>query len=195
MQYFVNQVLIGLGCRNSFVTVVSTPYPVARAAGFNFGQVNSLLPITGTVSIHHPSLHNYGFTDNEIKFILAHEVAHIFNNHLVGTLFWYLIEQLAKGARNENYYHVELVKIVFRITSPDSLPPNVLLLRDQEYEADAFAVRYITRDLPAATSCLRKLSGGNLNRSSHEWELIGFNLPAMTFRERIDELHRRIAYI
>jgi Zn-dependent protease with chaperone function len=195
MQYFVNQALTQLGCRNLSVLVVSTPYPVARAAGVNLGQLHSLLPITGTISIDRSYLHNYGFIDNEVKFILAHEVAHIFKNHLVGTVFWYLIEQLAKGARNENYYSVEFAKIIFMLTSPDSLPPNALLLRDQEYEADEIAVRYITGNLNGAIACLTKLSGGNLNGPSHTWELVGFNVPAMTLQERIDQLHRRIARI
>jgi hypothetical protein len=113
---------------------------------------------------------------------------------MVGRGLWYLIEQLARGARNENHYLVELGKIIFMFTSPDFLPPNVLLLRDQEYEADAFAVRCITGDLSAAKTCLWKLSGGNLNGPSHEWELIGIRLPAMTLQQRIDELHRRISY-
>ncbi|MGB7953059.1 MAG: hypothetical protein WCF23_03690 [Candidatus Nitrosopolaris sp.] len=79
------------------------------------------------------------------------------------------------------------------MTSPDFLPPKVLLLRSQEYEADAFAVRYITHDLSTASSCLRKLFGDNLNGPSHEWELIGLPLPAMTVQQRIDELHGRSA--
>jgi peptidase M48-like protein len=82
---------------------------------YDVSKSHSLLPITGTISSDRSYLHNYVFIYNEVKFILAHEGAHIFKNHLVATVFWYLIEQLAKGARNENYYSVEwdLLQILF----------------------------------------------------------------------------------
>lgn len=130
------------------------------------------------------SSYTHDYLDKEISFILAHELAHLFNNHLIGTLFWYLVEQLDIGSNNQNYYYVQLAKIIFTVTSPDFVPPNVLLLRNREYDADAFAVRYITHDLSIASSCLRKLSGGNLNGPSHKWELIGHPLPAMTLQHR-----------
>lgn len=136
MQYYVNRALIQLGCRNPQVIVVSTPYPVARVVGLNWGVLNNLLPMTGTLSIDDHHLYANRYTNDETYFILAHEIAHIFNNHLIGTLFWYLVERLAEGPRNEYYYPVEIAKFIFMLTSAEFLPPNALLIRDQEYEAD-----------------------------------------------------------
>ena len=73
--------------------------------------------------------------------------------------------------------------------SPDSLPPNAITLRDDEYEDDQIAVRFVTYD----KSCLTKLSGGNLACPSHSWEFWGMQLPAMSLRERVAELRRRTA--
>ena len=155
-----------------------TPYPGARVVGLNLGVLNGFLPIKRVPS---------GYIDKEISFILAHELAHLFNNHLIGTLFWYLVEQLDIGSNNQNYYYVQLAKIIFTVTSPDFLPPNVLLLRNQEYEADAFAVRYITHDRALFEEIIWR-------QSSLGWELIGLPLPSMTLQQRIDELHGRFAY-
>lgn len=167
-----------------------TPYPGARVVGLNLGVLNGFLPIKGTIFVDDLSSYTHGYIDKEISFILAHELAHLFNNHLIGTLFWYLVEQLDIGSNNQNYYYVQPAKIIFTVTSPDFLPPNVLLLRNQEYEADSFAVRYITHDLST------KLLFEEIiwRHSSLGWELIGLPLPSMTLQQRIDELHGRSAY-
>jgi hypothetical protein len=84
-----------------------------------------------------------------------------------------------------------MFKAILALLSPDRLPPNAISLRDNQYEADEIAVRFVTGDLNAAISCLRKLSGGKPNAPSHNWELWGIQLPAMTLQERIAELRSR----
>jgi Luciferase-like monooxygenase len=71
--------------------------------------------------------------------------------------------------------------------SRDYLPPNASSLRNNEYEADAIGVS-ITRDLRSAISCLRRLSGNNLDAPLHQWELFDSPIPAMALGEKIHQL-------
>jgi Zn-dependent protease with chaperone function len=126
------------------------------------------VPVTGVIYVDSTYLRQNNFTDGEITFILAHESVHIFRSHVVSRLAWNILESIVKGPQNKNYNFVEFFKALLALLSPDRLPPNAILLRDNEYEADELAVRFVTRDLNTAISCLKKLSGGNLNSVSHK---------------------------
>ncbi len=112
-----------------------------------------------------------------------------FGNHAISKLFWSLLEQYLKGENNENEVIVELVKFLFTLTDR-GLPPNAETLREQEYEADKLAVLELTHDLGNAIACLTKLCNGDLDSPSHNWELFGNEVPAMTMRQRIATLQR-----
>ena len=101
----------------------------------------------------------------------------------------------AKGPKQENKVIVEIIKGALALISPDRLSPPAISLRDNEYEADNIAVR-MTGDIQSAISSLTKLSGdGNLNNSSHTWELFDIEIPAMTLKQRIAQLRRSANYV
>lgn len=188
MQNEVNQILSSLGARTLLVYVKPIRKTVAAAVG---AKINGTIlgfdvPVVGFIYVDEKLL-NRGFTDSEVRFILAHECVHIFYNHAITTAFWHIIEQALKGDNNENYQVVEILKLLLALTSKSKLPPNAETLRNQEYEADNMAVN-ITSDLFSAISCLKKLSENNMNAPSHNWELFGKAVPAMTMRERITTL-------
>jgi Zn-dependent protease with chaperone function len=83
-----------------------------------------------------------------------------------------------------------LIKGILALLSRDGLPPNATSLRDNEYEADEIAVRFVHPD--TAVSCLRRLSDGKDESPSHYWEFLSTPLPAMSVGERIAELRRRV---
>lgn len=195
MQSVVNQIFAALGAQRQIVVVQPTKSTIAGATGLRADVNLPFFDLQGTVVagiIHVNDSYLKNFTDEEVRFILAHECAHIFNNHAITTVLWKIIEQATKGEKNENYLAVEIIKILLALNSPDSLPPNAKTLKEQEYEADAIAVQ-VTGDLQSAISCLSKLAGNDMSRPSHTWELFGMHLPAMTLRARIEELRRRVA--
>ena len=185
MQYEVNQMLSNLGAGTIIVFVKPTRKTIAASVGIKLNGtfLGMNQPAGGFIYVNDKLL-NKAFSDSEIRFVLAHECAHIFYNHAIATAFWHLIEQGLKGENNENFQEVEILKLVLALASKSNLPPNAETLRTQEYEADRVAVE-VTGDLLSAISSLKKLAGNNLNGPSHNWELFGKAVPAMTMGERI----------
>ena len=145
----------------------------------------------GIVLINFDYLYQQQFTEKEIQFILAHEIAHIYKNHSLNTLMWNIIERILKNLNYNSPIIVETFKGFLALLSPNNLPPNAEDLKNNEYEADLIALNYITGDLRSAISCLQKLSNGDLNSPSHTWELFNLDLPAMTLKQRIEVLKER----
>lgn len=199
MQNTVNGIFVTFGVQTNFVFVQSAKKTIASTIGLksNSGLVDLLgfkpPTVAGIIQVNNAYLSKRKFTDSEIYFILAHECSHIYNNHVISTLFWNLLEKYLKGEKNENYFIIELVKAALALQSKNRLPPNAETLRDQEYEADKIAVLTITHDLDSAISCLTKLVDGNLDLSSHIWELFDKARPAITMRERIEVLRRNVS--
>lgn len=191
MNQIVKQIFATLGANNVSVNVQhNTLVPVAGATGINPSFLP--FPVTGVIFINNDALEQLRFNDKELIFILAHECAHIYQNHIISKIGWSFLESILKGPENKYYVVVELIKGILALLSRDGLPPNAESLRDNEYEADEIAVRFVTNDIASAVSCLRRLSGGNDESPSHNWEFWNTPLPAMSVRERISELHKRI---
>jgi Zn-dependent protease with chaperone function len=195
MQFIVNQMITNLGKKDYFITVIPTYYPIARASGLS-GEEHNLLTF-GTIYIHEPSMLSY--TDEEVTFILAHELSHIIGNHSINKIMWNVIEQLSvlgisvfsKTSYDTSKTIVEIVRLMITLLSPNLLSPDATQLRDDEYNADYSAVQ-ITKDPNSAFTCLQKLSGGNLAKPSHTWELFDVEVPAMSFNERIIKLRENL---
>ena len=188
MQNEVNDILSRLGVKTFLVFVKPARKTVAATVGV---KLNGTIlgfeePAGGFIYVNDKFL-NKAFSDSEIRFVLAHECAHIFYNHAISSTLWHLIEQGLKGDNNENYEAVEILKLLLALTSKSNLPPNAETLRNQEYEADRVAVN-ITGDLFSAISSLTKLAGNDMTAPSHAWELFGKVVPAMTMGERIATL-------
>jgi Zn-dependent protease with chaperone function len=172
------------------VIVIDTKNSLIAGA---FGINSSIWPINtkGIVLINFDYLSQQQFTEKEVQFILAHEIAHIYKNHSINTLMWNIIEQILKNLDYNAPIIVDTFKGFLELLSPNNLPPNAEDLKNNEYEADLIALNYITGDLRNAISCLQKLSNGDLNSPSHTWELYNLNLPAMTLKQRIEVLKER----
>lgn len=172
------------------VIVIDTKTSLIAGA---FGINSTIWPINtkGIVLINFDYLYQQQFTEKEIQFILAHEIAHIYKNHSLNTLMWNIIERILKNLDYNSPIIVETFKGFLALLSPNNLPPNSEDLKNNEYEADLIALNYITGDLRSAISCLQKLSNGDLNSPSHTWELFNLDLPAMTLKQRIEVLKER----
>ena len=183
---FANRLLIN----DHNVIVIDTKTSLIAGA---FGINSTIWPINtkGIVLINFDYLSQQQFTEKEVQFILAHEIAHIYKNHSINTLMWNIIEQILKNLDYNAPIIVETFKGFLALLSPNNLPPNAEDLKNNEYEADLIALNYIIGDLRNAISCLQKLSNGDLNSPSHTWELLNLNLPAMTLKQRIEVLKER----
>ena len=58
-----------------------------------FGINSTIWPVNtkGIILINLDYLYQHQFTENEIQFILSHEIAHIYKNHSVNTVMWYIL--------------------------------------------------------------------------------------------------------
>jgi Zn-dependent protease with chaperone function len=91
------------------------------------------------------------YEPDELLFILSHECAHVYYNHIFPNIFWFIIEKLSKGKNNENGDFVDLFRIVTAILNKtifgQFVPIDKAHIKRIELEADAFAVKHITYDL------------------------------------------------
>jgi hypothetical protein len=90
----------------------------------------------------------------------------------------------------ENAPIVDIIRSLLAILSPDRLPPDAVTIRDQEYDADEIGL-FITDDIVSAKSCLTKMSNGDLNSTSHFWDLMDKKHAIMSLGERIEILEKR----
>ena len=128
MKLIVRQIFNRLGVNNISVDVRPITKPVAWAIGINPEGFLSI-PVTGVIYVDNSYLQRNRFTKQEIIFLLAHECGHIFRNHIVSRIGWYILESVAKGPQNKNYNIVEMIKAILALFSPNLLPPNVKALR------------------------------------------------------------------
>ena len=190
-QDYVNWILTNrLLINDHNVIVINTNTSLIAGA---FGINSTIWPINtkGIILINLDYLYQQQFTEKEVQFILAHEIAHIYKNHSLNTLMWNIIERILKNLDYDAPLIVETFKGFLALLSPNNLPPNAEDLKNNEYEADLIALNYVTGDLRNAISCLQKLSNGDPNSPSHTWELFNLNLPSMTLKQRIDVLKER----
>ncbi len=135
------------------------------------------------------------YDEYELLFILAHECAHVYYNHILQNIFWFGLENLMRGKNNENGIYVDFFKygtaFLNKFFFNEFVPINKTHVKNMELDADEFAVKHITGDVNSAIRCLKHLCDGHLQRESHTWEISQFSFPIMTMDERIDELKKR----
>ncbi len=188
LQERVNVIFNRLGCALSVVTVEISKEDniLATAQGVKFH-----IPF-GKIKISQKLLEFLNY--EEIEFVLAHESAHIFLNHMVGTGSFVVARALAEdAARNDSNLKGLLVlwdNLKLLSFTAGKLPPLASLTKDQELDADAWAV-FVTRNKKAARSALLKLSGNDLSSASHTWEVLEMKIPVMSMRERLSALDNR----
>jgi len=136
-------------------------------------------------------------SENELKFVLAHEVVHIDQSHLPVKILLELpkkiIDELGKISPLAFHFSIlwDIIKLVFRFFG--GLPPEAAITKQQELQADIWAI-YLTRDKTAAINCLKKLVNNDLDEPSHLWEVFNVKLPIMTMRERIDLILKTLSW-
>lgn len=189
LQHSVNQFFDRLNCRLPFVMVeISTENSVlAKALGVTFQTLSF-----GKIKIAQKLLDI--LTEAEVCFLLAHEVSHIHLNHLLGTGSFVVVRELVENAARNDPQWKYLLTIwdIYKFLTHwgGDLPPFAAVTKEQELDADAWAV-FLTGNKVAARSALRKLVGNNLDTPSHTWEVFDTTIPVMTIRERLSALDAR----
>lgn len=135
-------------------------------------------------------------TQEELKFLVLHEMGHIMKNHVVGaSLIWlaksWIIDLIADS--------VEVSQQVARQLLEGLKAFYVLVKRERtieekakakhELEADHYAVTVQDRKDPAI-STLHKLSQGNIRAPSHVTFDGTFPFPVISYEERIEAIRR-----
>lgn len=135
-------------------------------------------------------------TDDELRFILAHEAVHINHRHLVATAAFEVGKEVLErlGREKPLAAGLNLGVDLYRAWNAvqGELPLSAEITRYQEIEADALGI-LLTRDRRVALRCLRKLVGDDLLQPSHEWEVFDVPQPVMTMEERIDYIENVLA--
>lgn len=130
---------------------------------------------------------------DELEFVLAHEVSHIFRNHLADSLTAAAVRALIEGeaCKDDDVKLLLLAWDVWKVIRAlqGHLPPTAATTRANELEADALAV-WLTRDKAAARRSLLRIVGNDPDAPSHVWEVFGTTmpLPALSMRDRLAAL-------
>lgn len=128
--------------------------------------------------------------DEELEFVVLHELGHIVKSHSIANLFValgkeYVTDLLADTLdlpREQTLAIITLIKWIFpgaRIEEE--------ITKQKELEADSYAVMLQGKKRPAI-SVLQKLARGNIKAPSHVTVTGTFVMPAITFEERIEAI-------
>ena len=126
------------------------------------------------------------FTPAEMRFIIAHEISHIANSHVIATQITSFFEEILVELFSSEL--VNLFKILFYLEGQKVLDQKVI--RENELQVDKEATDLIN-DRNIGVAVLEKLAkyyaGGNLDAPSH-YSRGRISLPVVSYRERIDNL-------
>lgn len=193
LQNIVNNFLVKLGINTPVVTVKITKNPKIIAAAKMGGRLGNIA--VGEIIVNRNWIDK--FLSPELEHILAHELIHINENHLlteatfklVGTMIDNLIKDNLVGLVVKNF--IQLIDLR-NYKQYGKLSFKASITKEQEIDAEIKAI-LLTRNKTSAISCLKKMVNYDLNQPSHVWETLGIELPVMTIRERIDEINKRIS--
>lgn len=167
LQNIVNQFFYKLGNSNTLVSVeiISDPNIIAQARGLKLPVLN--VPF-GQICVSRSLLNK--LSKDEIGFVLAHEAAHIDQNHLPITILHKLpkdiIDELGKNNLDAKALSVGYEMVKLWIHSQGNLPPEAAINKQQELQADFLAV-WLTGNKTAAITCLKNLVNNDLDAPSH----------------------------
>lgn len=191
----VDKFLLRLGIKTSLVLVKITDDSYIHVAGAR-GLVLKDFPILGNTAIGEIFFNTKWLdrlTQSELEYVISHEVAHIYFNHIFTTA----TVQFIKTKINELAKDSDIVKLVWILKQSLDLwiflmqrqiPFEVTLHKEQEIAADALAI-HLTHNKAAATSFFKRYVNNDLTKPSHIWETLGIQLPVMTLQERINEIN------
>jgi len=135
-------------------------------------------------------------TQEELEFVVLHEMGHIMKNHVVGSSFiWlmksWIIDTIADTfeiSKQEARKNLELLKALYVLFSGKKTIEEESKAR-LELEADNFAVMVQGQKGPAISTLL-KLSKGNIRAPTHVTFDGRFPFPIITYEERIEAINR-----
>lgn len=163
LQNVVNQFFYKLGNSNTsvLVEIVSNPNIIAHVRGLKLALLN--IPF-GKICASNSLLNK--LPKDETEFVLAHEAAHIDQNHLNIAILHKLpkdiSDELGKNNLDAKVLSVgyDIVKLL--IHSQGNLPLEVAITKQQEFDADFWAT-LLTGNKTAAITCLKKLVNNDLD--------------------------------
>lgn len=134
------------------------------------------------------------FNEKEIEWILLHELAHIYNNHIGwGVIADYIsmfsAEYLSEILEVSPSFGEFIIKTIRALVTSSSGG----ITREFELYADEWAAASQGTTM-FGISVLNKMSGGDLDIVSHVSTGYCFEVPALTIRQRIDAL-RNLTYL
>jgi len=135
-------------------------------------------------------------TQEELEFVVLHEMGHIMKNHVVGTSFVWLAKSWIIGfiadtfevTRHKARQYLDLLKAFYVLVKGKRTIEEEAKAK-HELEADQYAVKVQGRKDPAI-SMLRRLSRGNIREPSHVTVDGTFPFPIISYEERIEAIRR-----
>lgn len=136
-------------------------------------------------------------TNDELEFVVLHEMGHIMKNHFVSTSFVWLmkswvidiIADVLDVSRKKAEEILEILKLLYVGLSGGKKTIEEEAKAKLELEADQYAVMVQGRKNPAISTLL-KLSKGNIRAPTHVTFDGTFPFPIITYEERIEAIKR-----
>jgi Zn-dependent protease with chaperone function len=137
-----------------------------------------------------------GLTQEEMEFVVLHEMGHIMKSHFVGSSFvWlmksWIIDIMADSlevSKQKAREYLDLLKAFYVLLSGKKTVEEEAKAK-HELEADNFAITVQGRKDPSISTLL-KLSKGNIRAPTHVTFDGRFPFPVITYEERIDAVRR-----
>jgi Zn-dependent protease with chaperone function len=135
-------------------------------------------------------------TQEELEFVVLHEMGHIMKNHAVGSSFVWLMKSLIidiiadmfEVSKPKAKQYLEFAKALYVFASRKKTPEEETKA-NFELEADNFAFTLQGRKHPAISTLL-KLSQGDIRRPTHVTFDGSFSFPIITYEQRIEAIRR-----
>jgi len=135
-------------------------------------------------------------TQEELDFVVLHEMGHITKNHVVGSSFVWLmkswiidiIADVFEVSKPKAKQYLEFAKALYVLASGKKTPEEETKAT-HELEADNFAFVVQGRKDPAISTLLR-LSKGNIRAPTHVTFDGIFPFPIVTYEERIEAVRK-----
>lgn len=134
--------------------------------------------------------------EDELEFVVLHEMGHIMKNHFVSTSFvWlmksWIVDIIADGfevSKQKAREYLDWLKAFYVLLSGKRTMEEEAKAR-VELEADQYAVTFQGKKDPAISTLL-KLSKGNIRAPTHVTLDGRFPFPITTYEERIEMIRR-----
>ncbi len=193
LQTIINNYFLRIGYPQHFVGGLSFKEEKADSPAFCLGFQMWNFPI-GAIFIGEKL--SKALTEDELEFVILHEMGHIMKNHYVSTSFvWlmksWIIDIIADGfevSKKKAKEYLGLLKAFYVLLSRKKTIEEEAKAR-LELEADQYAVMVQTKKEPAI-STLTKLSKGNIRAPTHVTIDGRFPFPVITYKERIEAIRR-----